>query len=587
MRSSPRRPWTTAFAAFLISGMVAAAAEAHGPILRSEVEPNGTAATANPLPLVGGYGVGVGAINPGGDLDFWTFSAPAGARVWILTDTGGTQAAGATSRDTIIDLLAANGTTVIENDDDDGTANGGDGTVESGLSSTIAGRTLATGGTYYIRVKAFSPTAIVDPYRLLVVVTNVTATPEVEPNDTAATANAIAGPSPIGLRSGSIAAAGDVDYYSVVAKAGDIIYFSADGDPERDGAGTDLVLELRSPADALLVTVDSSSTGSLTNPAAEAANFTVATAGTYYVTVRHFSATGTGTYHLMVAASPGIDMRGDIDADRRTDLGVYRSTTGEWIVSRSTDGSAFSVSWGAPSLGDIPVPADYDGDGQVDAAVYRATTGEWFIRFSRGGSTSVVWGQPSFNDIPVPGDYDGDGVADIAIYRKTTGQWFIRGGAVVTWGAPSLGDIPVPADYDGDGKLDIAVYRGSTGDWFLRLSAGGSSSVTWGAPSLGDIPVPADYDGDGRADVAVYRGGTGDWFLRFSGGGGSVFTWGAPSLSDVPVPGDYDGDGKADAAVYRTTSGQWFAHTASGPISRSWGAPGLGDTPFSLPAWMR
>jgi hypothetical protein len=280
------------------------------PTVTPETEPNDTSATANVLNLSASAqpcAIVSAAINPGGDLDFFTFTgAPAGSRVWIETDTGGTQNAGATSRDTVIDLLAADGTTVIENDDDDGTGNGGDGSIETGLASMIGGRTLTAGGTYFIRVRAFSATGIVNPYRLFVTLTNVAATPEVEANNTAATANTIVtGGSPIGLRSGSIGAAGDADYYSVVATAGNIVYFNVDADPERDGTGTDLVVEFRDPADVLLLSVDSSITGSLANPAAEGANFTITTSGTYFIKVRHFSATGTGTYHIMVSACSG------------------------------------------------------------------------------------------------------------------------------------------------------------------------------------------------------------------------------------------------------------------------------------------
>ena len=120
-----------------------------------------------------------------------------------------------------MDLLAADGTTVIENDDDDGTGNGGDGTIETGLASIIAGRTLTAGGTYFIRVQAFSATGIINPYRLFVSLTNVAATAEVEANDTAATANVANSPA---LRSGSIGVAADADYYSISANAGDTIF---------------------------------------------------------------------------------------------------------------------------------------------------------------------------------------------------------------------------------------------------------------------------------------------------------------------------------------------------------------------------
>lgn len=277
------------------------------PVVATETEPNNTSGTANSINLTSDpCAIVTGAINPGGDVDFFTFTAPAGSRIWIETDTGGTQNAGANSRDTVIDLLAADGATVIENDDDDGTGNGGDGTIETGLASMIGGRTLTAGGTYFIRVRAFSGTGIINPYRLFVTLTNVAATAEVEANNTAATANSlVTGTGQTGLRSGSINAAGDVDYYSVVATAGNIVYFNVDADPERDGTGTDLVVEFRDPSDVLLLSVDSSITGSVANPAAEGANFTISTPGTYFIKVRHFSGTGTGTYHIMASTCDG------------------------------------------------------------------------------------------------------------------------------------------------------------------------------------------------------------------------------------------------------------------------------------------
>lgn len=267
-----------------------------------ETEPNNTSGTATALTFTP-TAITSAAINPGGDIDFYTFTAPAGSRVWVETDTGGVQNAGATSRDTVVDLLAADGTTVIENDDDDGTGNGGDGTIETGLASIIAGRTLTAGGTYFIRVQAFSATGIINPYRLFVSLTNVAATAEVEANDTAATANVANSPA---LRSGSIGVLGDADYYSVSANAGDTIFFQADADPDRDGNGSDLVVEFRSPADAVLLTVDSSITGDLTDPAAEGANYTVTAAGTYFIKVFWFDDEDTGTYDLHIVNTSAV-----------------------------------------------------------------------------------------------------------------------------------------------------------------------------------------------------------------------------------------------------------------------------------------
>jgi hypothetical protein len=56
--------------------------------------------------------------------------------------------------------------------------------------------------------------------------------------------------------------------------------------------------------------------------------------------------------------------------------------------------------WGA--AGDLPVPGDYDGDGRTDIAVYRESSGHWFILRSSAnyaGWATYQWG--TTGDIPV------------------------------------------------------------------------------------------------------------------------------------------------------------------------------------------
>jgi len=214
-------------------------------------------------------------------------------------------------------------------------------------------------------------------------------------------------------------------------------------------------------------------------------------------------------------------------------------------------------------------PGDFDGDGRSDIAVFRPSTGVWYIR----GISTITWG--GGGDIPVVGDYDGDGKTDIAVYRPSTGAWYIINssttiGSVYTWGGGA--DIPVAADYDGDGKTDIAVYRPSTGAWYIINSSTTIGSVyAWGGGA--DIPVAADYDGDGKTDIAVFRPSTGAWYIR----GYATYMWGGGN--DIPVPGDYDGDGKTDIAVFRPSAGVWYIINSSTMIGsvESWG--GAGDIP--------
>jgi len=242
---------------------------------------------------------------------------------------------------------------------------------------------------------------------------------------------------------------------------------------------------------------------------------------------------------------------GDYDGNGSTDVAVYRPSTGTWWVC-----DQFSIQWG--TLGDLPVPADYNGDGRSDVAVFRPSTGQWWVR----NQFTAQWGQAG--DIPVPGDYTGDGVADLAVFRPSTGQWWIRGLSPIAWGGE--GDVPVPGDYDGDGMIDVAVYRPSTGQWLVR----NQFTVQLGAPD--DVPVPGDYDGDGATDVAVFRPATGEWLVRdqftVAWGGASDWVLPRPPGPGLRTDGDYTRDGRADAAVYRPSTGEWWVR---GQAVANWG----------------
>ena len=270
----------------------------------------------------------------------------------------------------------------------------------------------------------------------------------------------------------------------------------------------------------------------------------------------------------------------DFDGDLKTDITVYRPSTGTWFALNSSNNSYTIANWGSGA--DIAAPEDFDGDFRTDIAIFRPSDGNWYILRTSDGTYSVSnWG--GNGDVPVAGDYDGDTKADLAVFRPSTGDWWILrssdlGYNTLNWGNST--DTPVPGDYDGDGKYDICVYRPSQGNWYLLNSANGQFSTTnWGGGT--DIPTPGDFDADGRMDKAVFRPSNGNWYvLRSSDLGPQVAAWGV--IGDIPQVGDYDGDGKDDIAVFRPSTGNWFVFRSSdlGYNVVNWG----GDNDVAIPA---
>lgn len=276
---------------FAISGLLGSTASAlpRAPAApctaQFELEPNGSAAnaTAMELPSSGMFAGIKGAIGAPGDLDWYSFSAPAGARLWLAVDTG---VAPAGYRDSVLAVFGPDGSTLLEPDDDDGTGNGRDMTIESLDASMVAGLVLPAAGTYYARVQAKSPAATIDAYVLMAAVTSPGPEPEMEPNDT-----------PPGQLIyivpvlGSLSSAADVDWYNVSILDFGIPFVIVDADPERDGVGTDVVLRFDNFFPAGTIVTDSSGAGGLGNPPAEG----FAIAGLGYARV---SGSGPGTYMI-------------------------------------------------------------------------------------------------------------------------------------------------------------------------------------------------------------------------------------------------------------------------------------------------
>lgn len=259
-----------------------------------EQEPNDTPASATPITvwLSASHGYG-GGISVPGDVDYYRIELQAGDRLWAAVDTGRSSATAPYSRDSVLEVHAPGGVALLERDDDDGTANGRDTTIESQEASIIAGFTATAGGAYLLRVSAKSPTALIAPYTLFVGVSRGSV-PEQEPNDTPETAMI----GSFGVVDAALSGPTDVDYYRLWLLDAGLPFVAVDGDPERDGIGTDVVVEwvTNGPTPSLQMQADSSGAGGSPAPPAEGA--LLESAGTQQ-TVR-IKGPAAGTYRVGV-----------------------------------------------------------------------------------------------------------------------------------------------------------------------------------------------------------------------------------------------------------------------------------------------
>lgn len=209
---------------------------------------------------------------------------------------------------------------------------------------------------------------------------------------------------------------------------------------------------------------------------------------------------------------------GDWDGDSIDSIGTF--TNGTWKLRNvnfpilSPFPPAFgikTVTFGA--TGDLPVSGDWNGDGIDTPGIFRSSTGQFILTDSTGTTPSIVRGVTKANfgtagDLPISGDWDGDGKDSIAVYRPGTGETFFTNDDMANASTLSvtinpgidfiafLGiaeDLPFAGDWNGDGKDSLGLWRPSTTEMILSDDNINLRAVFPFGQST-DQPIAGDWD---------------------------------------------------------------------------------------------
>lgn len=322
-----------------------------------EVEPNDDTAGAD-LVRQGEYAYS--SITPVGDVDFWRAErAGVGDLVFAYVDTHGSSS----SFDSELTVLANDGATVIEYDDDDGPP----AVLLSG--SVVAGAPVPQAGDVFYAVRQTGSTAQITPlelYQAVLPAGNTAA--ELETNNTVANANLVSA----AIMTGTLPV-GDIDVYKFRVPAGSAFAVIVDDDPDDDGQLTDTKVAI---ADTDGVTMLAIGDNDASHDANAVGGVVAPTTGTYYLGV-FAGLGGTDDDYRFVVIVDGIayfdtDADGLPDSDDNCPL-----TANPGQLDTDADGagdsceacptSAFKRTPGVCGCGQPDI--DFDGDGVMDCGL--------------------------------------------------------------------------------------------------------------------------------------------------------------------------------------------------------------------------
>lgn len=204
---------------------------------------------------------------------------------------------------------------------------------------------------------------------------------------------------------------------------------------------------------------------------------------------------------------------GDFVGDVNAELGLYKRTTGRWMLLDSLAGPGFIRSLGGGAA--QPVMGDWDGNGSMDRGVRRPDG--VFVLNTRGSKRKVRFGGSS-GDFPIAGDWNGDGTWEVGLRKAGSNRFVLRmpDGSTSIHQVGHRGHIPVTGDWNNDGTTDVGSFNPHNGRWrMLHHRPDGTevrSTLRFGRAT--DLPVVGDWNGNGHWDVGIWRPRSGNFFVR-------------------------------------------------------------------------
>ncbi|MEK6333662.1 MAG: SBBP repeat-containing protein [Acidobacteriota bacterium] len=204
--------------------------------------------------------------------------------------------------------------------------------------------------------------------------------------------------------------------------------------------------------------------------------------------------------------------------------------------------------------GDQPLAGDWNGDGIDDVGVFRPSTGQFLLRQTTrlpiGGiiTLTLTLNFGLTGDKAVVGDWNGDGIDTVGVFRN--GVFFLSnspniGGSTpavdLTFGLGAGGDLPVAGDWNGDGIDTVGVFRPSSNFFFLANSFATVVDISFPLGAAGDLPFVGDWNGDGVDTPGLFRPSSGTMFLGNAFVTAIDLTFNFGQSGDLPIAGDWNG----------------------------------------------